>query len=297
MVQRNEAPSEAGKPGSSDERPNPAFSIVIPAHNEERVIARCLEEIRDIADRVEIIVVANGCTDSTVKIAKHFSSVKIVELAEASKSAALNAGDEAASSFPRIYLDADVRVSAEALRDLAAQLAGPRAAVGSPTVSFDISRSSFLAKSFYRAYEKTPYIAFGLVGLGVYGLSQAGRGRFDRFPAFIADDLFVQRHFAMEERVRGGGTFVVYAPRNALQLLKVRIRVAKGNRQIAASSGYQSNFNGSRTSTRTIRSLARSARTSPMSAFDTSVYVLLTATSRVLSRMSNTQWLRDESTR
>ena len=50
------------------------FSVVIPAHNEEKYIKRCIDSVWE-ADSVfpgntEIIVVCNRCTDNTERIAK-----------------------------------------------------------------------------------------------------------------------------------------------------------------------------------------------------------------------------------
>lgn len=52
------------------------FSVIIPAHNEEKYIDKCLKSILNaseyVTDNVEIIVVANRCTDKTELIAKHY---------------------------------------------------------------------------------------------------------------------------------------------------------------------------------------------------------------------------------
>ena len=47
------------------------ISVIIPAHNEESVIARCLEAFVTGAEpgELEAIVVANGCSDATAEIA------------------------------------------------------------------------------------------------------------------------------------------------------------------------------------------------------------------------------------
>ena len=49
-------------------------SVVIPAHNEEKYVARCIRSIKNAADvfggNVEIIVVCNRCTDKTAEIAE-----------------------------------------------------------------------------------------------------------------------------------------------------------------------------------------------------------------------------------
>ncbi len=46
----------------------PRASVVIPAHNEEHVIGRCLDRLAQSASsELEVVVVANGCTDRTVR--------------------------------------------------------------------------------------------------------------------------------------------------------------------------------------------------------------------------------------
>ena len=47
-------------------------SFVIPAHNEEAVIGRCLTALLAGArrDELDIIVVCNGCTDRTAEVAR-----------------------------------------------------------------------------------------------------------------------------------------------------------------------------------------------------------------------------------
>src|SRR3954467_3664021 len=94
---------------------DPRASIVIPAHDEGAVLGRLLDGIAPLGDDHDVLVVANGCTDDTADVVRARSWCRLVEIAEASKIAALNAGDAAARTFPRIYLDADVTVSADTL--------------------------------------------------------------------------------------------------------------------------------------------------------------------------------------
>ena len=53
-------------------------TVVIPAHNEERYVSRCIGSIRKAAEfyggEVEIIVVCNRCTDSTADIARELGA-------------------------------------------------------------------------------------------------------------------------------------------------------------------------------------------------------------------------------
>ena len=49
-------------------------SVVIPAHNEEKYVERCIGSVNDAAvvfgGNVEIIVVCNRCTDRTAELAE-----------------------------------------------------------------------------------------------------------------------------------------------------------------------------------------------------------------------------------
>jgi glycosyltransferase involved in cell wall biosynthesis len=100
-----------------------AISVVIPAHNEQDVIARCLEALTPVSglEPLEVVVVCNGCDDRTAEVARTFD-VQVVETSIASKTAALNLGDARVAGFPRFYVDADVVVSADAVRRIAAVL-------------------------------------------------------------------------------------------------------------------------------------------------------------------------------
>jgi glycosyltransferase involved in cell wall biosynthesis len=82
------------------------MTVVIPAHNEGRVIQRLLEQLINGAnpDEMEIIVVANGCADDTAEVASSFGpAVRVLTLPVACKNEALIAGDRAAAGFPRNY--------------------------------------------------------------------------------------------------------------------------------------------------------------------------------------------------
>src|SRR3989344_2773769 len=58
------------------------ISFVIPAHNEERYIGRCLEsvvlEAGEYPGEIEILVVDNASTDKTAEVARSFPGVKVV---------------------------------------------------------------------------------------------------------------------------------------------------------------------------------------------------------------------------
>lgn len=90
------------------------FSVVIPAHNEQKLLPRALaaiEAARRVADaRVEVIVVANRCSDETAQIAVDHGARVVVS--EARNIAAVrNAGASVATGEVVVTIDADSRMA------------------------------------------------------------------------------------------------------------------------------------------------------------------------------------------
>ncbi|HVS58576.1 MAG TPA: glycosyltransferase family 2 protein [Candidatus Saccharimonadales bacterium] len=84
------------------------LSIVIPAYNEEMHLERCLQAIAAQTTMPdEVIVVDNNSTDQTVKIARQFPFVKVVQESRQGVLYARNAGFEAARSDIIGRIDAD----------------------------------------------------------------------------------------------------------------------------------------------------------------------------------------------
>ena len=210
-------------------------SVVIPAHNEAMVIGRCLEALGQTADPgvLEVVVACNGCSDDTAARARAVGPhVRVIELSQASKIAALNAGDEACSAFPRFYVDADVELSEASIRAVAAALSGP-ICCAAPLPHFAVEDRSWPIRAFYQVWQLMPYLNDDMVGSGVYALSEVGRRRFVRFPDITADDQFVMQLFARQERTAVPEvSFTVHPPRTVRGLLRMRARVYRGNEEL-----------------------------------------------------------------
>jgi glycosyltransferase involved in cell wall biosynthesis len=275
-------------------------TVVVPAHDEAGALADRLGGlVRGLPEGVaEVLVVANGCSDDTVPVARSLPGVDVVVLPEASKTAALNAGDRRATRFPRIYLDADVRLSPEALVALVRVLRTEKPVVAAPRVRFDLEGCSWVVRAFFAAFRRLPYTRRGLVGLGVYGLSRSARDRFGDFPDVVADDLYVQRLFAEEERVVVDATFDVLAPRTLHSLVQVRTRVARGNRELKARAAELGIEVGS-TSSGTARALVAEVVGNPALLPAALIYLVVTAVARVRAARADTDtvWERDDSSR
>jgi glycosyltransferase involved in cell wall biosynthesis len=214
----------------------PAFSVVIPAHDEEHGIGRCLAALTDgaLAGELEVVVVANGCHDATAEAARAaWPAATVVELTQASKIAALNAGDAVAQAFPRIYLDADIELSLRSARAVADALRAGPALCAAPAARFELGGRPWAIRAFYRVWQQLPYLQDGMVGSGVYGLSEAGRARFGAFPDLTADDQFVLELFSGDERrTVACDPFVVHTPSSLSGLYRMRRRVYRGNREL-----------------------------------------------------------------
>ncbi|MEV0394682.1 glycosyltransferase family 2 protein [Polymorphospora rubra] len=213
-------------------------SVVIAAHNEAAVIDRCLRRLLATASpgEFEVIVAANGCTDATAELARAVPGVTVVELAEASKSAALNAGDRAATGLPRIYLDADIALSTTDLRTLS-RAVDDSALAAAPRRVLDTSGRPLLVKAYFAINGRLPAFRNALFGRGVIVLSRAGRARFEQFPDVIADDLFLDSLFTdAEKREVKGVASVVATPRRTADLLRRLGRVRAGNTALRAAA-------------------------------------------------------------
>lgn len=211
------------------------ISIVVPAHNESSVIARTLGAWSDHADGMEVVVVCNGCTDNTAEVARRYIPAdRVIESHVASKTHALNLGDQSSLCFPRIYVDADILITADAIRALTRRLEQGDVLAVAPTPDINLTGCSWAVRNYYEIRSRLPSSREGIGGSGVYALSKEGRQRFTHFPNVIADDIYVRLQFTSEERETLTSTkSVVFAPRTIPQLAAVRTRAYTGLFQIA----------------------------------------------------------------
>ncbi|MBW2978256.1 glycosyltransferase family 2 protein [Candidatus Woesearchaeota archaeon] len=96
----------------------PQISIIIPAYNEEKYIRRAINSIkRQTYSSYEIIVVANGCTDKTLDIAKRYTD-KYFDVKKKSVSISKNIGSQHAAGDVLVFFDADSVMSENLLKDI-----------------------------------------------------------------------------------------------------------------------------------------------------------------------------------
>ena len=84
------------------------ISLIIPAYNEERYLARCLDSVALQTELpFEVVVVDNNSTDKTAEIAKRYSFVTVIREAQQGRVYARNAGFNAATGMILARIDAD----------------------------------------------------------------------------------------------------------------------------------------------------------------------------------------------
>lgn len=224
---------------SSSPAATATISVVIAAHNEESTVGRTLDRLLEDAlpGELEVVVVANGCTDRTAEIARQ-REVVVIDLERPGKAGALNVGDEVATVFPRFYLDADIEVSAEGLRILSDRLVEGRAAVPPVLAVVPARRLVTTGRPWpVRAHaaisSRLPAFRDALFGRGLIGLSDLGRARFEVFPEIVADDLFLDGQFGLAERREVDVVVTaVQTPLRTADLMTRLERVRRGNARL-----------------------------------------------------------------
>lgn len=101
---------------------HPMISIIIPAYNEEKVIANTIESVLEIDyPKKEVIVVDDGSKDSTLQIAKRYErdNVKVLHKENGGKATALNYGIAFAKGEIIAVLDADTVAGRSSLKEVA----------------------------------------------------------------------------------------------------------------------------------------------------------------------------------
>jgi glycosyltransferase involved in cell wall biosynthesis len=101
------------------------ISFIVPAHNEERWIGKCLESIRTMMETLtepyEVIVVDDTSTDSTPRIAQQMGA-RTLRVEHRKISAVRNAGACTACGEVFFFVDADTQVNERAISAVLAVL-------------------------------------------------------------------------------------------------------------------------------------------------------------------------------
>lgn len=229
-------------------------SVIIPAHNEEFTIARTLTGLLSVKG-LDVIVICNGCSDRTADIARDFGpAVRVLEIPDGSKNAAVKLGNESTSVFPRLHLDADVQLDGLSLHHLLEPI-GQGLLATAPGRHIARDGCGRIVNAYYDVWEQLPQVKTGLFGRGAFVLSEEGQRRVSSLPSLMSDDLAASDAFAESERaIVTAATVTVWPARTTKALIARRVRVVTGNAQ-AARAGVRRE--GSSTGISTLLGLGR----------------------------------------
>ena len=167
------------------------WSMIIPAHNEEALLPKCLESAAEAAAAVdapgEVIVVDNASTDDTARIASERGARVVVE-PHRQISRARNTGARQASGEFLVFLDADTFLPPTVLKQALENLSSGECAGGGSHVRFDAPLSWSLRK----------FLQFWTWSARRFGLA-AGCFIYCTREAFDAIGGFDERVYASEE--------------------------------------------------------------------------------------------------
>lgn len=205
---------------------NPVISIVVPAYNEEALIARCLTSLKNQAFEkpYEIILVNNNSTDQTEKIAKTFGITVITESMQ-SVVAARQRGLHAARGVFVVGADADCVYPETWLKTIYEGFSQEKVvAVGGPAIA---EKRPFWAHLIYKGgfgfvhlfYRLTGYVWYlGGFNLAFHKDTFLKLGGYRTYLDFGGDEWDVL------ERLRKVGK-IVYAPNAFMYVSTRRYRV------------------------------------------------------------------------
>jgi glycosyltransferase involved in cell wall biosynthesis len=276
-------------------------TIIVPAHNEARVIARLLGRlVRDARPgELDVIVVANGCTDDTARVAAACGPmIRVISIPVPSKREALLAGNKAAQDFPRLYIDADVELGTSDVRALATALRQPGVLAAAPQRELALDGTPWPVRWYYDVWTRLPEVRNGLFGRGVIGLSATGHARIATLPPLLADDLAASLAFDTGERlIVADASALVHPPRTLGDLLRRRVRADTGVAQVERTPGAPPSTARTRPSD-LVSIITAQPRMAPRVAVFLAVAIIARARSRRATRKRDfSTWLRDESSR
>ncbi len=209
------------------------ISVIIPAYNEEKVIARCLKGLDDQEARLDVIVVCNGCTDNTAQVAtKASSSASIISIDMASKTNAINIGLKHCRFKKILLLDADIFLTFENLMKLSVIAEKSDCLVASPLANVELARTSFMVKHYYLVALKLPYFQKYKISAAIL-LNEIGIERLGMIPNVISDDNYISLQFKENEKaVIKTIQYTLTPPENFWSLIKILTRSELGNLEL-----------------------------------------------------------------
>jgi len=223
----------------------PPLSLVIPIHNEEKVIRDRIENALVLAyprDKLEIIFALDGCTDKTKDIISSYNDlrIRVIDYKErAGKVATLNKTVPQAKGEIIVFSDANTIHTLDTLEKLARNFADPQVGCVCGKLNYTDTQSTLVSKgeNLYWRYEhfiKKQESRLGKL-LITNGSIQAVRKEFYPYPdPEIADDL------SIPILIRAKGYKVLYEPKaNVYEVATQSIKEEFSQKVRIVSQGFK----------------------------------------------------------
>jgi len=149
-------------------KPVPTVSLIVPAYDEEEVIAAKVANALALdypRDRLQVIVASDGSSDATVERAREAGAGLVLDLPAGGKVAALNAAAEHAAGDVLAFSDANSTWSRDALRRLVAPFADPGVGYVCGQVRFTDPEGDNLEGAYWRYEMAVREMESGLAGV------------------------------------------------------------------------------------------------------------------------------------
>jgi len=141
------------KSGNDAAEQLPTVSLIVPAYDEEEVIAAKVADALALdypRERLQVVVASDGSADATAERARAAGADLVLELPPGGKVAALNAAAEQATGEVLAFSDANSAWAPDALRQLVARFADPRVAYVCGQVRFLDPEGGNLEGAYWR---------------------------------------------------------------------------------------------------------------------------------------------------
>jgi len=181
------------------------ISFIVPAYNEEKLIARTLVALNEAGKRIdegyEIVVADDASTDRTADLARTLGA-RVVKVTRRQIAATRNAGARASCGDKLIFVDADTVVSAEVVRAAVKAMKGGAVGGGSAVI-FD-GRLPRYAEIINPALVRV----FRTLGLACGCFVFCTREAFDKVGGFD-EELFASEEISISRALKRLGKFIV----------------------------------------------------------------------------------------
>ncbi|MBC2712835.1 MAG: TIGR04283 family arsenosugar biosynthesis glycosyltransferase [Desulfosarcina sp.] len=191
-----DTPDDLAREMGGNEPPSPYLSVIIPALNEERQIARTIAAAT--STDAEIIVSDGGSTDRTVEIAKSLGA-RIVS-GKRGRAGQQNRGAAAARGEVLLFLHADTRLPRNYIDHIFETLMDRRTVLGAFRFKTDINTPTMQWITFLTNLRaRRLMLPYGDQGLFMRKCNFDTAGGFPEVP--IAEDLYLVRKMARKGRI------------------------------------------------------------------------------------------------